>query len=144
MNDRAREIIKELRADPELAWAVVAWLRVAGPWERCGHRRYERPATRMGILQAHGTTARRLEREDDDARSRGYLLVGGIPGDVDPECGEDCVGWPGQAESTPETARPFRCEAEAGHMGACYGRGVDGVRLGALNAIERRARRERR
>ena len=132
------DVVALLRADPELAWYVLQRVHVAGPWERASDHRYKRPCYRRGIVHSHGTTAAALEKADTNARREGYLLAGGIPTDVDSECGEEHDGWPGQSDPEVTPSERFRCDQVAGHLGACSGLGLEtGTRLSGRNAMER-------
>ena len=134
----ARSIVDILRRSPGLAWDVLRAVKVAGPWHRAGWS-YRRLVPHAGAVHAHGTTRRKLEAADVEAVRQGYLLVGGVPEDVDPECGEEHEGWcvvTGEAWGGRE---PFVCDQAVGHTAACAGVGQrTGDRVTARNAMERK------
>jgi len=137
-------ILAHLRAHPEQAFEVARLLRVAGPWEPDDYDppvSYRRRTAQGGSVSAHGTSLSKLERADHRLRQGGYVLVGGIPDDLPPRCGEQHVGW--ESFRTYHDGEPatvlFVCDMPEGHVQAC-----SRWHVSAYNAMERRKARVER
>jgi hypothetical protein len=136
----AEGILTHLRANPDQAFAVARQLRAAGPWEPDSYDQpisYHRRTAQGGSVSSHGTSARMLERADERLRREGYILVGGLPDDMPPRCGEVHVGWRFGERERGLPGEEFVCDEPAGHHCTCRRDG-----LCAFNAMARRAERE--
>lgn len=119
------EILAHLRAVPLDAYLVASHIRVAGPWTRRGSWWMRpNPTSNGGGGFGHiGVPATRRAFEDADAqlRAEGWLLVGGIPDDVLPECGEVHEMTQGRPRLPlpSDPRRKLACMEPAGHPCAC-------------------------